>query len=61
MKIGESVLYVAGALGMALISKTKQLEYVTLWSNLCLPEAEGPGETTWGQQYQLNYWMTGVN
>lgn len=60
LRIGEPVLYVAAAVGLAFIAKTKQLQYVALWSNLLLPEAEVQGQTKWGNYPLLNYWKPRV-
>jgi len=60
LKIGESILYVAGSIGMALAARNKQLNFVILWAGMTLPETEGPGETTWCQTPEINYWKTGI-
>ncbi len=60
IEIGDSILYVAGSIGMALAARTKQLYFVTLWANLVLPPAEGQSERIWCDISEINYWQTGV-
>lgn len=60
LRIGDTILYIAGSIGMALVARTKQLNFVEMWAGLTVPEIEGSGETTWCQTHEINYWQTGV-
>jgi len=60
LEIGDSILYVMGAIGMALAVCTKQINFVQLWAELVLPNAEGTGQSKWYQKLEINYWQTGV-
>jgi len=60
LRIGDTILYIAGSIGMALAARTKQLNFVELWAGLTVPEIEGYGETIWCQTHEINYWQTGV-
>jgi hypothetical protein len=60
IEIGDSILYVAGSIGMALAARTKQIDFVTLWAKLVLPPAEDQGERLWYDVFPINYWQTEV-
>jgi len=56
VEIGSSLLYIAGTLGMAIATKTKQLDFVNSWMQLPMPmEHVGPGEQPWAEVYSAHH------
>lgn len=60
LRIGWKLLFVIGSLGGAIISKTKQLEFAWLWSNLKIPCGRSDYEITWREYSEINYWANGI-
>jgi len=58
MEIANPILYIAGAIGMALASRTKQLDIAVSWATLAMPERSSSGwvEKPWWQIYDINGW-----
>jgi TIR domain-containing protein len=64
LRIGYQILYVIGALGFGVISKTRQLEMVDRWSSLVLPLGRNEKNVVWSKCTRINYWypqITGEN
>jgi len=58
IEIANPILYISGAIGMALASRTKQLDFAVSWATLAMPEFTYSGwiEKPWWQIYGINGW-----
>jgi hypothetical protein len=56
IEIGDSILYIAGAIGMALAGRTGELNFADAWATLPMPEQGSPGwiEKPWWEIYGIN-------
>jgi hypothetical protein len=60
-EIANPILYIAGAIGMALAVRRKQLDFLVSWGTLTMPEYTSSGwvEKPWWQIYSINGWNRG--
>jgi len=58
IEIANPILYIAGSIGIALASRTKQLDFAVSWAMLAMPEYSSSGwvEKPWWQIYKINGW-----
>jgi hypothetical protein len=57
VEIGSHMLYIAGSLGMAIATRTKQLNFVNDWMRLPMPieRFDEKGEQTWSEVYSAHH------